>query len=259
MTHPLILVTGATGTIGSEVVKQLVEAGQKVRVLVRDPAKALKFGTGVEVVKGDLAKPETLIAAFAGVDKAFISTYGIDLPIQEANAFDAAKKAGVKHLVKISARHLDADFVAGTDLGRFHNESESRLRALGIPWTVLRPGMLASNFLLWLVREQGAVFLPVGDGGDTPTDPRDVAAVAVKVLTTPGHKGMVYELTGPEFLSFAEMVQRMGTIIGKPLKLVDIPEAVAREGLLAAGVPSTQADGILRYFTDGVQNRAKLP
>jgi uncharacterized protein YbjT (DUF2867 family) len=212
MTNPLILVTGATGIVGSEIVKQLVEARQKVRVLVRDPAKALKFGTGIEVVKGDLSKPETLVAAFAGVDKVFVLSNGLDLPTLEANAFDAAKKAGVKHIVKLSGRHLDADFLAGTVLAQWHSESERRLRTLGITWTILRPGVFASNFLMWLVREQGAVFLPVGDGRDTPTDPRDIAAVAVKVLTTPGHEGKVYELTGPEFLSYAEMVQKMGAI-----------------------------------------------
>ena len=139
MTNPLILVTGATGTVGSEVVKQLVEAGQKVSALVRDPAKATKFRNAVEVVKGDLSKPETLVAAFAGVDKAFVVSVGPDLAKLEANAFDAAKKASVNHIVKLSGRHLDADFMAGTALAHWHNESERRLRALGTAWTILRP------------------------------------------------------------------------------------------------------------------------
>ncbi len=248
MTNPLILVTGATGTVGTEVVKQLVEAGQKVRALVRDPAKATKFRNAVEVVKGDLSKPETLVAAFAGVDKAFVVSVGPDLAKLEANAFDAAKKAGVNHIVKLSGRHLDADFMAGAALAQWHNESERRLRALGTAWTILRPGMFASNFLLWQVKEQGALFLPVGEGKDTPTDPRDIAAVAVKALTTSGHEGKIYELTGPEFLGFAEMVQQMAATIGKPLKYVDVPEATAREGMLASGVPPAVADSILRYF-----------
>jgi uncharacterized protein YbjT (DUF2867 family) len=102
--------------------------------------------------------------------------------------------------------------------------------------------------LMWGVKEQGALFLPMGDGKDTPIDPRDIAAVAVKVLTTPGHAGKVYELTGPEFLSFAEMLRTMSTVVGKPLKYVDVPEATARGGMLAAGVPPAVADSVLRYF-----------
>lgn len=243
-----ILVTGATGTVGSEVVKQLVEGGRKVRALVRNPAKAAKFGNAVEVIKGDLAKPEALVAAFAGVDKAFVLSNGPELAKLEANAFDAAKRAGIKHIVKLSGRHLDADFMAGTGLAQWHDESERRLRTLGIAWTILRPGLFASNVLIWRIKEQGALFLPVGDGKDTPTDPGDIAAVAVKVLSTSGHEGKIYELTGPELLSYAEMVQKMSAAIGKPLKYADVPEATAREGMLATGVPPTLADSMLRYF-----------
>lgn len=100
MTNELILVLGATGTIGSEVVKQLVEAGQSVRALVRDPAKA-KLPSAVEIVVADLSKPETLGPAFAGVAKAFVASNGQDIAALEANAFDAAERAGVKHIAKL--------------------------------------------------------------------------------------------------------------------------------------------------------------
>lgn len=248
MASPLILVTGATGTIGSQVVKQLVAAGHRVRALVRDPARAKKLGTGFETVTADLSKPETLAPAFAGVDKAFVASNGLDIAALEGNAFDAAKRAGVKHIVKLSGRHLDADFMQGVALARNQNASEERLRTLGIPWTILRPGFFASNFLMFFDRKQNAVFLPVGQGQDTPTDPVDIGAVAVETLTTPGHEGKVYEITGPEYLSYAVMAQKIGVAIGAPVKLVDISGSVARDGMVAAGVPAPQADGLVRYF-----------
>lgn len=185
MDNPLILVTGTTGTVGSEVVRQLIDSGQRVRALVRDRAKAARLGDAVDVVVADLSKPETLDAAFAGVDKAFVASNGLDITALEANAYDAAKRAGVKHIVKLSGRHLDADFMQGTPLARLQTESEERLRELGINWTILRPGFFSSNFLLWGDRAQGFVALPVGEGSDTPTEPLDIAAVAVLALTKP--------------------------------------------------------------------------
>ena len=252
MATPLILVTGATGTVGAEVVKQLAEAGQRVRALVRDPAKA-KFGSAVEIVAADLSKPETLGPAFAGVDKAFVASNGLDIATLEANAFDAAKRAGVKHVVKLSGRHLDADFMQGTPLARNQSASEERLRTLGVAWTILRPGFFSSNFLQWVDSTRSVVALPVGEGRDTPTDPRDIAAVAVLALTKSGHEGKIYEITGPEYLSYGEMVRRISVAIGASITLMDAPKEPVRDAMVAAGVPITQADGLMRYFNDGVR------
>lgn len=257
MTTTPLLVTGATGTVGTEVVKQLVEAGQRVRALVRDPAKA-KFGSAVEIVVADLSKPETLGPAFAGVDKAFVASNGLDIAALEANAFDAAKRAGVKHIVKLSGRHLDADFMQGTPLARNQNASEERLRQLGVEWTIIRPGFYSSNFLLFIDRARGIVALPVGEGKETPTDPRDIAAVAVQALTKPGHEGKIYEITGPDYVSYAEMVRKIAVATGTPVSLVDVPSTVARDGMVAAGVPLTQAEGLMRYF-EGVKDGKIYP
>jgi uncharacterized protein YbjT (DUF2867 family) len=243
-----ILVTGATGTIGSEVVKQLVEGGHRVRALVRDPAKAARLGDGVEIVVADLSKPETLPPAFTDVDTVFVASNGLDIAALEANAYDAASKAGVRRIVKLSGRHLDADFMQGTPLAINQNASEERLRQLDVAWTIIRPGFFASNFLLFINRAQGIVALPVGDGRDTPTDPRDIAAVAVLALTKPGHASKIYEITGPAYVSYAEMVRKIAVATGVPVSLVDVPGTVMRDGMVAAGVPLTQADGLIRYF-----------
>ncbi len=253
-----ILVTGATGTIGSEVVKQLVEDGHRVRALVRDPAKAARLGDSVEIVVADLSKPETLPPAFAGVETAFIASNGLDIAALEANAYDAASEAGVKRIVKLSGRHLDADFMQGTLLARNHNASEERLRRLGVAWTIIRPGFFSSNFLLFIDRARGVVALPVGDGKDTPTDPRDIAAVAVLALTKPGHERKIYEITGPDYVSYADMVRKIAVSTGTPISFVDVPSTVVRDGMVAAGVPLTQADGLMRYF-EGVKDGKIYP
>lgn len=243
-----VLVTGATGTIGSEVAKLLHETGHSVRALVRDPAKASRLNGAIEVVVADLSKPETLPPAFAGVETAFIASNGLDIAVLEANAFEAARNAGVKRIVKLSGRHLDAEFMRETSLARNQIASEQHLRQLGIPWTIVRPGFFSSNFFLFIDRAKGIAALPVGEGKETPTDPRDIAAVMVEALTRPGHEGKVYEITGPEYLSYAEMMRKIAAATGKPLSLVDVPDAVARDGMVAAGVPATQADGLISYF-----------
>jgi uncharacterized protein YbjT (DUF2867 family) len=163
MRNENILIIGATGTVGSEVVKQLVESDYKVRVLVRDPAKVKHLGKAVEVIRGDLEKPETLVPAFANTDKAFVLSTGQQLLAMETNAFHATKKAGVKHIVKLSGRHVNADFMIGTPVSQWHAGSEQSLQNIGIPWTILRPQAFASNFLMWLDRKQSGIFLPVGE------------------------------------------------------------------------------------------------
>jgi uncharacterized protein YbjT (DUF2867 family) len=246
----MILITGATGTVGSELVKQLVEARQKVRALVRDPAKASKFSNAVEVVKGDLSKPATLTAAFVGADKVFVLTApGPDMVELEGNAYEAAKRAGAAHIVKLSAFGIEADFFAAAPGATWHNESERRLRSIGTAWTILRPGPFASNVInFWGITQRGGLFLPTGQGKDPQIDPRDIAAVAVNVLTTPGHEGKIYELTGPELLSYAEVVQKVSAVTGKPFKFVDVPEAAWRQEMLNAGFPPPMVDTLLVYF-----------
>lgn len=244
----MILVTGANGTIGSEVVKQLIDSGQSVRALVRDPAKAAKLGGKVEVVQGDLSKPETLGVAFRGVEKAFLLATGPGLPQLDGHAIDAAKAGGVKHIVKLSV--LGATMDPGLIIGRWHRAGETKLESSGIAWTFLRPGGFFTNALGWAstIKAQGAVYAPLGEGKSASIDPRDVAAVGVAALTKPGHEGKAYDLTGPQALSMAEQVQAISVAIGKPLKFVDVPEAAAKGGMLKAGMPEPLVNGLLELM-----------
>jgi uncharacterized protein YbjT (DUF2867 family) len=198
--------------------------------------------------RGDLSRPDTLGAAFTGVEAALVVVNGLDLAALEANAFAAARQAGVGHIVKISGRHVDAPFIAGSVLADWHNESESRLRALGVRWTILRPSTLASNMLLWLDHKQHAVALPVGDGSDTFLDPRDLADVVAAILVSGRHDGALYEVTGPEWLRYRDAVEKIGAATGAPIAFIDLPEEVLRQGLISAGIPSSQADAILMFL-----------
>jgi uncharacterized protein YbjT (DUF2867 family) len=248
MSKPLILITGATGTIGSHLVPQLVARGARVRTLVRDPKKAIALGSGFEVFVGDLARPETLPPALKGVDKLFVISNGSNIAELEGNIFDAARNSAVRHIVKISGRHLDASFMTDAPLAINQNAAETHLKSLGVDWTIIRPGMFASNFLLWIDYSQGIVPLPVGDGRDTPTDPADIAAVGCETLLGSNHEGKIYEITGPEFLTFHAMTARIASAIDQPLEMVDVPPEVAYQGMISSGVPDTQAQGIIRYF-----------
>ncbi|MGY3441260.1 SDR family oxidoreductase [Bradyrhizobium sp. USDA 4473] len=258
MSKPRILVTGATGTVGSELVPQLVAQGERVRVLTRDAAKAAKFGPSVEVIQGDLEKPETLPPVFAGVDELFVLANFPTLLEQETNAYAAAKAAGVKHIVKLSARHINADFFAATPLAGWHRESEQRLQSLGIAWTILRPGSWASNTLMLVDRRSNTIHLPCGDGKDSFLDPADIAACAAKLLTTPGRDGRIYEITGSEALSYAEVAQKLTTATGKTVGYQDIPPDTLLQGFLAGGFHPPTAESFITMFV-GVRDGKVFP
>jgi uncharacterized protein YbjT (DUF2867 family) len=258
MSKPLVLVTGATGTIGSELVPQLVAAEVRVRVLVRDPEKAKKFDKSVEVAQGDLEKPETLTRAFADVDKVFVLSNSPLIAVLEGNAYDAAKAAGVKHVVKLSGRHINADFFVGTALASWHRESEQRLQSLGIPWTILRPGFWASNMLMFVARQTNTISLPCGEGKESFIDPADIAGCAVKVLTTPGHDGRIYELTGTEGLTYGQVAAKLSSAIGRKVTYNDIPEDALREGFLSMGFHTPTAESFIQMFV-AVRNGKIFP
>ncbi|AUX38772.1 hypothetical protein SOCE26_001500 [Sorangium cellulosum] len=214
-------------------------------MLVRDPARLGDRGSQVEVVKGDLAKPETLDAAFAGVDRAFVVCASGDLSELAGNAAGAAKRADVGHIVLLSS--ATASDTRDYAIARWHRAAEAEIKASGLAWTMLRPGAFASNSLQWVgsIKAQGAVYQPTGDGKRAPIDQRDIAAVAVKALTSPGHEGKSYVLTGPEALSAAEQVAKISAAIGRPLRFVDVPESAAREGMEKAGLPEVFIQAVL--------------
>jgi uncharacterized protein YbjT (DUF2867 family) len=245
----MILVTGATGNVGGAVLDLLLDEGHPVRALVRDPGKQAAIDGRAEVVLGDLARPETLPAAFAGVERVFLVCARGDLAALAGNAAAAAREAGARHVVMLSSMAVDGE--VETPIGRWHRDAEAKIQASGLAWTMLRPGGFATNTLRWAatIKARGVVFDGTGAGKTAPIDPLDIAAVAAEALTTTGHEGQAYTLTGPEALSAAEQVELIGAAIGRRLTLVDLPPDAAREALAADGLPPPMIEALLAAWS----------
>jgi len=242
----MILVTGATGTVGSEVVTQLLAAGKQVRAMTRNPSKA-KFDSRVDVVKGDFESPESLQRAVSGVERVFSLTFGPRIGIHERNLSVEAKKAGVRHIVKLSA--LGGDEEVRNAIRKWHDEGEQAIRETGIPLTVVRPGAFMSNALHWreTIRSQGKVFSNYGEGKLPPVHPRDIAAVVVRALASEGHEGKEYSVTGPEALTVGEQVRILSNAIGRTIEYVPVTDEMARKGMESAGMPVFLIDALLPF------------
>jgi len=241
----MILVTGATGTIGSEVVRQLAARGEKVRALTRDPARA-QVPAEVEVARGDYREPLSVQAALAGVTALFaVAVLGPDDAEQDAELIARAREAGVRRVVKLSA--IGAGDPAVGPASNWHLGGEQALRGSELEWTVLRPSSFASNTLSWAeaIRTGRPVPNMTGSGTQGVVDPRDVSEVAVEALLASGHTGRTYTLTGPELLTTADQAATLASVLGRPVTTVDVPPDTLREQLLRSGMSEVYAEGVL--------------
>ncbi|MER5525810.1 NAD(P)H-binding protein [Streptomyces sp. NPDC002677] len=241
----MILVTGATGTIGSDVVRQLAERGTKVRALTRDPAKA-RVPAGVEVVRGDYGDPASLAAALAGATAAFLLRPPGPDAGEDAALVAAARTAGVGRLVKLSA--IATGDPASGPSAQWHVDGERAVRDSGLAWTVLQPSSFASNTLTW--REALRAGQPVpnmtGDGASGVIDPRDIAEVAVRALLDAGHAGRTYVLTGPEAITVPGQATVLAEVLGRPVPTRDLSPEETRDFLRTAwGMDGPRAEGVL--------------
>ncbi|MEU6723002.1 NAD(P)H-binding protein [Nonomuraea wenchangensis] len=232
-----ILVTGATGNVGKHVVSQLAEAGLDVRALARDPRRAalpVKAGPAetwpVEIVRGDLTAPESLEPALRDVESVFLLWPSFTADGAEATITAIARHA--RRVVLLSATGADQP-------GNHYHEVERLVRRSGLGWTFLRPSGFAVNTLGWADQvRQGVVRWPYGQASRSLIHEKDIAAVAAHVLTSAGHNGAAYVLTGPERLTQAEQVRVIGEVIGREVRWEEQPPEEARELLTALwGVP----------------------
>lgn len=246
----MILVTGATGTTGFELVQLLVEKDVAFRALARSEEKAAPFQkVGVEVAIGDFDDPASLDAALQGVEKAYLCSPASPQQVeQQGNFVEAAKRADVQHLVKVSA--LGAADDSPFSLGRWHAVTERQIEESGMPFTILRPHSFMQNLLASMptIVDEGVIYAPMGDGRIPMIDARDIAAVAAAVLTEPGHEGETYLLTGPEALSYKEVADKLSDAIGREVMYVDIPPDVARAGIISNGLPEWLADDLIGLY-----------
>jgi uncharacterized protein YbjT (DUF2867 family) len=240
-----IVVTGATGNVGGDLVPLLVEAGVRVRAVTRDP-DAATFPDGVEAVRADLLDPATLDAAFAGADAVFLVWPSI-FTAGAAEAVDAIARHArrVVFLSALGAPESDPD--GPPPEGLFHARLEWLIRRTSLEWTFLRAGGFATNTLSWAeeIRATGTVHWVYGAAGRSLVHEADIAAVAAKALTEDGHAGESYELTGPSVVTQAEQVRLIGAAIGRELRWIEVSEEDIREKLREQGWAPEFLDGAL--------------
>ena len=245
----MILVTGASGTVGSEVVKALAVSGTKVRGGYR--SRPRNVPTEVESVALDFEKPETIRPALAGVETVFLLSSTVD---PERNVVDEAKRAGVKRIVKLSVFGAAEE---GFTFARWHRAVERHIEASGVPWTFLRPASFMQNFFNYMgetIRKESAFYSSAGNGAGAHIDARDIGAVAARVLTVKGHEGKAYELTGPQALTYAQAAEILSRVLGREIRYLPITPEQYRQGALAAGMPAAYVDALVdldRYAAAG--------
>jgi uncharacterized protein YbjT (DUF2867 family) len=245
----MILVTGANGRVGSTTVKQLTACGMPVRALVRSSQKAAGISApGVDIVVGDLAQPHTLDAALQGVSGALLVSpldpHQVDL---QGNFVEAARRAGAIHIVKISGLGTALDSPVRS--GRWHAQIEKHIEDSGLPFTHLRPPFFMQNVLRFApaIRAGGEFVGSLQRGEVAMIDVRDIAAVVRTALTTPGHAGKVYVLTGPEALSYWDIAERIAKRLGRAVRYRDMPLDTMRERLHTSGMPEWHVEVQLEF------------
>jgi uncharacterized protein YbjT (DUF2867 family) len=249
----MILVTGASGLNGGELVRLLSARGVPVRALVRNATRAAALSSlaNVDIVEGDMARPETLSKPLRGVDRAMLISSSDEAMVEtQSNFIDAARQAGVKHVVKLSGIMPDTD--SPFRFARMHGEIELKLQRTGMAFTHLRAGEFMHAYFRQVpaILARGAFFLPMADARIASIDIRDIAEVAAKALTESGHEGKVYPLTGPEALTMTEVAEKLSTATGKAIRYVNVEPEEARKAQLAAGVPEYTADALAELFAE---------
>jgi uncharacterized protein YbjT (DUF2867 family) len=247
----MILVTGATGKNGTEIIKRLSGRGERIRAMVHKRTDILNVthNCALQFVEADFDDATSLRKALDGVQRAFLVTNSSEKAEERQLRFVAlARESGVKHIVYLSQLHASLD--SPLRFLRYHAVVEEALRRSGMSYTNLRPNLYMQGLLMFgqLIASEGRFFAPVGDARVSVVDVRDVASVAVAALTQTKHEGKTYDITGPEALTHAEMAAQLSQLLDRSVTFVDIPEQVFREELRRLQVPDWEADGLIEDY-----------
>ena len=245
-----VLVTGATGNVGSQVIRELLERGVPVRAFVRDPGKAsAMLGEGVELAVGDFGDPESLRRALEGADGVFLACANQPRQVEyETRVIDAAREMGVRRIVKLSA--LGAEVGSPVAFWDWHARIEHHLRASGIPSVILRPSFSMANLLASAeaVQYTGKLFAPAGDAGISMIHPRDVGAAAAVALIGDGQEGETYTLTGPAPITFEGVAGYLSEAVRREIEYLNVPDEAAQQSMTEQGLPEFAAAQIVTVF-----------
>jgi uncharacterized protein YbjT (DUF2867 family) len=248
----VIVVTGATGTVGSKVVSALRERGENVRALVRNPeSRPAEWDEGVEVVGADYTDPASLDAALAGADAIYLLVaVHPEMAQHEINIIDAAVRTGRQPRIVLHGAAGMEEKPEGIRFLDAHVAGHEHLQASGLPWTVLAPNGFYENFLGMADGVKGGLLVaPAGHTAVSWVDTRDVADAAAAVLTSEGHEGAVYTLTGPAGLTHTEVAEQLGAAAGHAVGYQAAEPEAALAGMLAAGWDAWRAGGLVELYT----------
>jgi uncharacterized protein YbjT (DUF2867 family) len=227
----MILLTGATGKAGGETAKALVARGAKSRALVRNPDKAAPLkAAGIELVVGDVADAACVERAMTGVERLLVLLPNSQRQLElETQLVDQAKRAGVRHVVKMSSMEATANATAA--IPKMHWASEEHLRKSGMAWTMIKPNFFMQQLLgsARSIKENKSFSMPMGNGRTAMNDVRDIGAVTAEALAGSGHERKSYEITGPELLTFAEVAERFSEVLGTKITYVAADPAAYME------------------------------
>ena len=247
----MILITGATGKVGKELVLDLSARRSAFKVMVRSKEAAKDFeAKGIKAVQGDFERPETHAGALANIQTVFmLSTPRPDAVAIERKFLAACKAKGVRHVVRLSA--VGANPWASSALIRNHGKCEALLEDSGLQWTILRPTIFMQNLVPHfgpMVAKESTLYAPAGDARMPWVDTRDIAAVAGTVLTSKGHEELVYELTGPEALTHTQVAERLSSQLGRQISYVDVPDGAAHQSMVSMGMSPWFAEGMITLY-----------
>jgi uncharacterized protein YbjT (DUF2867 family) len=250
----MILVTGATGNVGSELVRALIGADEPVRALIRSPEGQAALPDGAEASIGDLNRPETLTDALAGVRGVHLLSGYNDMPTFLAQA----RRAGVERVVLQSSSSVPGGDMTNA-VARYHILAEQGVRESGLSWTFLQPNTFMSNTLQWIpqLRAGDVVRAPFAEIPLATIDPYDIAAVAVQALTSTGHEGRTYRLSGPESLRPGDRLSILGKVLGRALQLEAQTDAEARAEM-SETMPAQYVEAFLSFWVDGTLDESEV-